>query len=64
MKRTTADGREYVERRLYYGQCSKCPRMFKSLFRSRIKHGICGVCRHKDARISPGQEVLFVGGSL
>ena len=56
--------RIYVERRIYYGQCERCPRRFVSLHRGRIKGGLCGVCRREAARIPPGQEQMFIGVSV
>lgn len=53
------DKRIFVERRLYYGKCERCPRKFVSFYRSRVKKRICGVCRSEMAKISPGQEALF-----
>lgn len=50
--------RVYIERRVYFGKCSNCPRLYKSYHRKRIKAKMCGVCRRLG--ISKDQIPLFV----
>lgn len=56
--------RQYKERKLYYGTCSKHGTQYQSFYQRNIKASACGKCRREAARISPGQEVLFGEGSV
>lgn len=55
--------RLYKERKLYYATCKTHGTQYQSFYQKNIRIQACGKCRREQARVSPGQEVLFGEGS-